>query len=387
MIRRLLRLDYSLKNGLLRCLTRGLFRRAGQVPVRRILVLRVGTLGDGVCALPALATLRANFPAATIHLLTRTGGDAGRVSLAQLVAPDVVDEVIPFESANLWVLSRFLRRRQYDWFVELSQSHARFRNQLGHLLWAWWMGFPTGFGWEITATRWFRRFQAAHGSFPDERTRLLQLLARNGLRVSPRLRFPLAIRPADAIFVEDLLATRGLGDASRNVALVVGAARPQNRWPVASFAAVSRWLLDRGFRVLLVGGADDAPLAAQLPNKPGLHDFTGKLTPVQSAVLLRHCRVCVANDTGTMHLSYAVGTPVLALFSARDYPGLWFPPAALGRVFRNTDLACAGCLSARCADNQCLKRVAPDAVVRALEPLLGLPARSSFAQPDHDFRD
>lgn len=370
----LVRWDYALKNGLLRGLARWLFRPAGAGPVRRVLVLRVGALGDGVCALPALAAIRANFPEATLHLLTRTGGE-GRVSLADLVAPGVVDDVLPFENVSPLRLMARLRREKYDLFIELGQAHARFRNQLLHLLWAGWVGFPAAFGWEVAATRWFRRFQETHRPFPDERTRLLNLLAANGLAVPRQLRFPLAIRPADAIFVEERLARNDLGDPARNVALVVGASRPHNRWPIGHFAQVSHWLLARGFRVLVVGGPTDAPLAAQLPRHPSLHDFTGRLTPAQSAVLLRNCRLCLTNDTGTMHLAYAVGTPVVALFSARDYPGLWFPPPGKHHVVRAEGVPCGPCLSARCADNVCLKAIRPGAVTGLLARLLNQPVQ------------
>lgn len=369
MIQLLIELDYSLKNGLLRLLTRGLFQRAEPTRVRRILVLRVGALGDGVCALPALAAIRANFPEATIHLLTRTGGDS-RVSLAELVSPEAVDDVLDFEKADLRRLTGELRCQRYDLFVELAQSHARFRDQLRHLLWAKWVGFPAAFGWEITATRLFRQLQERTRNFPNERTRLLAMLARNGLQGTEREVFPLAICLADELVVESRLTRQNLGDASRNVALVLGASRPQNRWPLTSFQQTTRWLLGRGLRVLLVGGPEDAPLAAQLATHPDVHDFTGQFTPLQSAVLLKNCRLCVANDTGTMHLAYAVGTPVVALFSARDYPGLWFPPAVGNHVLRAENVPCSVCLSARCADNVCLKTIRPDRVTGLLENLL-----------------
>ena len=372
MIAALVRLDYRFKNGLLRWLAGRLFGSFDPARVRRVLVLRVGALGDGVCALPALAAIRANFPTAQIDLLTRTGGEH-RVSLSELVPPTVVDAVTFIEQTAPLRLARHLRRQNYDLFIELGQVHARFRDQLLHLLWARWVGFPAAFGWEIAATRWFRRVQEKTRSFPDERTRLLNLLAANGLRVPCEQRFPLALRIADVIFADELLARRGLGDPSRNVALVVGASRSQNRWPIGHFDEVSRWLLGRGFRVLVVGGREDAPLAAQLTPHAALHDFTGRLTPVQSAAVLRNCALCVANDTGTMHLAYAVGTPVLALFSARDYPGLWFPPLAGHHVFRTENVPCGVCLSARCTDNVCLKVISPGLVIDVLENLLTHP--------------
>lgn len=369
MIAALVDFDYRFKNGLLRLLTRRLFRPPDPARVRRVLVLRVGALGDGVCALPALAAIRANFTTARIDLLTRTGGE-NRVSLGDLVSPNVVDEVIPFQKTAALRLAKQLRLGRYDLFIELSQSHARFGNQLLHLLWARWVGFPAAFGWEVTATRWFRRFQEQSRPFPDERTRLLAMLAARGLRVPRTQRFPLAIRTADEIAVAERLARYGLGDATRNIALVIGASRPQNRWPIRNFDRVSCWLLEQGFRVLIVGGPEDVPLAAQLTAHPHLHDCTGRLTPVQSAVLLRNCRCCVTNDTGTLHLAYTVGTPVVALFSARDYPGLWFPPVGNHHVLRTENVPCGVCLSARCRDNVCLRAIHPERVITVLKTVL-----------------
>ncbi len=379
MTARLIASDYALKNGLLRLLTRGLFRPLDAATVQRVLVFRVGALGDGVCALPALAALRANFPAAKIDLLTRTGGDAGRVSLGQLVAPGVVDEVLDFQPGAIWSLARHLRRRRYDLFIELSQAHGRFLDQLRHLFWARWVGFPSAFGWEITATRFFRQHQERHRVFSDERTRLLTMLGRHGLVVPTIPAFPLAISSADEVFVENLLARHHLTDANRNVALVVGAQRAQNRWPLAYFARVAAWLLENDFRVLLVGGPDDARLAGQLPAHPNLHCFAGQCTPLQSAVFLRHCRLCVANDTGAMHLAYAVGTPVVALFSARDYAGLWFPPLVGNPVLRTENAPCSPCLSERCPNNRCLQAIRPGLVIDRLANVLNCPTEQSFS--------
>lgn len=364
--------DYALKNNLLQRLTQGLFRPFDAPAVRRVLVGRVGALGDGLCALPALRAIRASFPQAQVHLLTRTGG-WGRVSLGDLAGPDLVDEVLDFEDLAPLALLRRVRRGQYDLFIELPQNHAGLGTLLRHVVWAKLAGFPHAFGWEIAVTRWFRRFQEAHRSFPDERSRLLALLRRHGLHVTADEAFPLAITPGDEAVVGRFFRENHLGEEEPPVALVVGAARPQNRWPVAHFAHVANWLLRRGYEVLVVGGADDRPLAARLPRHPRLHDLTGRFTPRQSAVVLRRCQCCVANDTGTMHLAYAVGTPVVALFSARDYPGLWFPPLAGHHVFRTENVPCGVCLSARCTDNVCLKVISPGLVIDVLENLLTHP--------------
>jgi len=367
MIQHFLTLDYALKNRLLQWLTRLLFRRVTPARVRRVLIIRVGALGDGICALPALQTIRDNFPQAHLTLLTRTGGP-GRVSLGEVLAPGVVDVVLNVEKMGFWHVWSTVRAGRYDLVIELSQSHARLRTLLLHLVWVKLAGIPGGFGWEITATRLFRRVQAQHRIFTDERTRLLTMLAENGLGVA-EMRFPLRVTPANKNQMCQLLHQHGCEDPRRNVAIVVGAKRLTNRWPLPYFDALSQTLGEWGFHVLVVGGSGDAPLAAQLQRHDRLHDFTGDRTVGESAALLAQCRVCVANDTGPMHLAYAVGTPVVALFSARDYPGLWFPPPGHA-VFRALHVPCAGCLAETCADLRCLKAIQPEAVWAVLETML-----------------
>jgi heptosyltransferase-2 len=83
------------------------------------------------------------------------------------------------------------------------------------------------------------------------------------------------------------------------------------------------------------------------------------------------CKVVVSNDTGPMHLAYAAGTPVVALFSSRDYPEHWFPPENSGNTtLRLYDVHCSICLSDTCTNNICMKRITPDEVIQKLLPYL-----------------
>ena len=49
-----------------------------------------------------------------------------------------------------------------------------------------------------------------------------------------------------------------------------------------------------------------------------------------------------AHDSGPMHLAAAVGTPVMAIFSARARPGIWFPRGEGNRILHR-EVACGGC--------------------------------------------
>jgi ADP-heptose:LPS heptosyltransferase len=72
-----------------------------------------------------------------------------------------------------------------------------------------------------------------------------------------------------------------------------------------------------------------------------------------------------------MHLAAAAGTPCVAVFSARDWPGAWYPYGVEQRVFR-TAIECEGCYLNECVarQNECLSRISVEQVLAGCEGLL-----------------
>ena len=111
-------------------------------------------------------------------------------------------------------------------------------------------------------------------------------------------------------------------------------------------------------------------------------DLTGRTTLGSYAVLLREAAVVVANDTGTAHLSAAVGGRVVTLFLSGD-PVRWRHAPALQTVVRE-DVGCNPCPHLTCPiDHRCALRIS---AARGLAEALRLagtpptPARPSAAR-------
>jgi ADP-heptose:LPS heptosyltransferase len=86
---------------------------------------------------------------------------------------------------------------------------------------------------------------------------------------------------------------------------------------------------------------------------------------------MKYCKLVISNDTGPMHLAYAVGTPLIAIFSSRDYAGKWFPPEnEKNIVFRNNDVYCANCFNEELNQNMCFKNINSNIVIEKLKYLL-----------------
>ncbi len=96
-------------------------------------------------------------------------------------------------------------------------------------------------------------------------------------------------------------------------------------------------------------------------------NLCGALTPRESAAVFERAELFLGHDSGPMHLAAAVQTPCVAIFSARNIPRVWFPFGARHRVlYHRTE--CWGCGLETCLIEQkrCLTSISVEEVFRAV---------------------
>ncbi|MBE7170995.1 MAG: glycosyltransferase family 9 protein [Williamsia sp.] len=356
--------SFRLLNLLLRLLKGVLFRKCRNPS--RILVFRTGSLGDSLCAIPTIAAIRKKYPEATIDILTNPGRST-LISIDQLLSPTVFNRVINYFELSRRQLVSMLRQNKYELVIELPQANAKFsqlvRNTLFFRLIA-----PCGWGWEMGKILFYRKVQERFIEYDTEVVRLANIAAKNGVPVDINY-FPLNITEADRNYVVQKYQELGIRP-ERTVGIAIGANRPQNRWPLENVEKVVRFFTPE-YDVVILGGKEDFEPASKLCVNASVFNLCGAFTPMQSAVAIQKCHVFLSNDTGPMHLSYAVGTPTVATFTSRDFIGTWFPPKSdKNIVFRSDDIPCSICLSEYCGNNICIQAIRPSLVSAAMARLI-----------------
>ena len=354
-------------------------RQSGAVPrsplidpsVRSVLLLRLRVgLGDLLCTVPAVRALRAARP--DLHVALATWPEMAGV--VARMAP-WVDELVPFPGAP------GIPERPPDGTLPawLEQMTAR-RWDLA--LQAYGDNPAAGAVTAATGARLVGGFAptgvsgldpALHLAYPHARheaDRHLRLLEHLGLPpgASRALEWPLT--PGE----EDEAAALGLTRGAYAV-LHPGATSPSRLWPVARFAEVADGLTRAGLEVVVGGVPSEAPTTGALVAACSgpVRDLTGRTSLGAYAALLRDAAVVVANDTGTAHLSAAVGGRVVTLFLSGD-PRRWRHPPHLQTVVRE-DVGCNPCPHLVCPiDHRCAHGISPDRVLREALQLAGPPA-------------
>ena len=344
--------------------------------IHPILIFRTGSLGDSICALPAIDVIRRNFPNASIDILTNAGRDS-YVSLAGVLRNDVAREIIDYLHTPWRELFRLLKAKQYDLFIELPQYDAPSLRQARNMLVVKALGISHAFGWRLASTLLFHGIQERCLEFSNDTDRLLAILADSGLTTSPadyiHSLTPDIIHAAESRpAVADLLQLPLIG-------LGIGGNEERKFWESEKYAHIARHFFDQGFTCLIFGGPGDYERGEIIQKAcPDMVNLCGELSPLESMALIRTCRLVISNDTGTLHMAYAMDVPVIGIYTARDYAGKWYPPASRPHaVFRTSDIPCAICLrrgrNLPCEDNVCIQKIAPEAVIAAAERLLLVP--------------
>lgn len=344
--------------------------------IHSIVVHRTCNIGDAVVSIPALTALRRRFPRAHITLLTSPGlRGAADAAAALLDRCAVYDERVTYyhDESRHWSgrrsLVRDFRARRIDLYVELAPGLVSMRAQVKQLVFARLIGATYAIGFQVDTVYIFGRTQALYRRQPPEVDRLVALLAPVGVPWGSESA-SLVVDEADRRRADQWLARHGIPPGEPVVAIHAGTKRPSGQWPEDRFADVVRELTTRWpCRILLVGARGDVPLADRLAAAaPGRALVAAGETDVSTlAALLSRCTLLVSNDSGPMHVAAAVGTPVVAIFSGKDFPGRWYPQGDQHVILQH-DVPCSPCFLNDCPkDLLCLRGIEPRDVIQAIE--------------------
>ena len=336
----------------------------------RILVIRLGALGDVVRTRFAFAGLRALYPRARIDWLIEDRALAGLEAIAGL---DGVVEVSRRELrlARPWAglgrladLVRELRARRYDLAVDfhcilksaLLARAARIPMRVGYAA----PHAREGSAWLLTHAV---RLEPDHVSRFERNAALVRFLGGEVPAEPPALELPAEPAPELAALPAELIVVHP-GTSPTTL---------YKRWEPARYAEVARALYaQRGIASLVTWGPVAGEREAAEAVVAGAGDAAHLAPPTKSIAhllaLLRGARLFVGSDSGPMHMASLAGLPVVGVFGPTDpienapFPGL---PHRLVR----RDVGCNPCRDG-CPVRSCMAAVSADDVVKAALELL-----------------
>ena len=337
--------------------------------VRRVLVIRLRSIGDAVLSTPSLRALRRFVPHAQIHFL-----------LEDWIVPlfcgsDLFDELIsmaPHGNAARARVARELRRREYDVVYNLHggttatfltrATGAKHRVGFSHYQYARLHNHLAPPPAEI----WKRA--PLHSAEQQ-----LALVGWTGVPVTDRPATEVPIRESSVRSITSKLEKIRI-EPQQPLALIHPAASlATKQWATENFARVAESVSARGLRPVVIVQRSERPVL-DLLNRESSVPIAGldDLSLPEVTALAARARLFVGNDSGIAHIAAAAGAPCVVVFGSSNVAH-WRPwTTALNEVVRE-ELPCQPCHGYFCAEfdePECIKRVPAQRVIAAVDRLL-----------------
>ncbi len=294
-------------------------------PIKKILVIRLSSIGDIVLTTPLLRSLQSAWPDARIDYCTKAPFVSLLAENPRLSAISTL-EAPPTDA--------------YDLVVDLQnnlRSHAIVRSlrseHLVHYRKANWKK------WLLVQCK--INLYGPYRSVVDRYRDALKVFALSGDSLGCEL-YPSSSERAFASTVVD--------GNRKTLALCFGAKHFTKRYPPRSFAVLLTLLLsEMQLQVLLLGGKEDAPQASEIMEalpaafQPMVLNLAGSCSLMQSAAILERSDAILCNDTGLMHIASAFGKKLFLLFGSSSASFGFLPSHAPYDLFQVEGLRCRPC--------------------------------------------
>jgi lipopolysaccharide heptosyltransferase II len=337
--------------------------------VKRVLIVRLRSIGDTVLATPSLIALRRFLPDAQIDVL-----------LEDWVAPvlegfEAVDNVLTVKKDDL--KSSF----QTAWKIRQNRYDAAF-NFHGGTTGTFFVrasGAKYRIGYENYQYKFLYNVCAPSSAIFWQRDKVhsaeqqLALLGFTGVPVSDRPKSHLAVTEAARISIENKLKSKIQNPKSKIALVHPATAFETKQWATENFARIIELLHEKGFTAVAIAAPKEREVLENLRRMVPvpIESFTDLSLPEITALAARAV-IFVGNDSGIAHIAAAVNTPSVVIFGSSNI-NHWRPWTDAPNEIVYEEMPCQPCAGFFCkefGEPECIRRVTIEMVANAIEKVM-----------------
>jgi ADP-heptose:LPS heptosyltransferase len=348
----------------------------------RVLIYRLGSLGDTVVALPSFHLIERAFPGAERRVLTNLPVHSKAPAMREvLTGSGLVHSWYGYRVGarsprSLFEIIRAIRTWKPGLAVYLAAPRAPwtvYRDLMFFRL----CGVRRIWGAPLSEELRANQPVAGRGALEYVAERLARCLSEVGdSRLDDPSSWSLRFSSAERATASQIVNQRELRERGF-LACSVGTKIEVKDWGEIRWGRLLAKLGQefRGLGLVMAGSAGEATISERVGRGwcGPVVNLCGRLTPRETAAVLEHAVGFIGHDSGPMHLAAAVGVPCTAIFSARNIPRVGFPYGEHHRVIYHRT-ACAGCRLERCTEfgKQCIESITVEEVYENAAPQIAM---------------
>jgi len=340
------------------------------IPIKKILVIQLGDIGDVVWAIPAFWALKAAFPRAALSVLVRNpNGD--------LLSDDPhIDKIFQVDQQSVSSGLRLLKNLRWEKFDLLFDLRADDRGAF--------LSFLSGA--KMRVAMYFPNLPWRNRAFthlldPPPETVKVRGAAEQSLKIIRGF----AIKETTSIpqiFVTEkirekmskLLIEENIETSNGWVSINPFSRWSYKEWDIDKWRQLAFFIWQTyNMPVIITGSAVEQRRADELAaeSSSAIHNFAGKTTLREMAALLQMSRLHIGVDSAAPHIAAAVGTPTITIYGPSDWRD-WAPTGDKNMVVL-PDMDCSPCHKKGCdgkGRSICLDNLPVEKVQNAVETML-----------------
>ena len=305
---------------------------------KKILIVQTAFLGDVILTLPLVQSIKKYSPDSFVSFLCIPS------TFGLLENNPNIDEVIIYDKRNedkgikkYYELLKKIKEKKFD---VIFSPHRSLRSTFI----SYFSKVPLTISYNKSSFQFLYKKIVEYDKNIHEIQRNLSLLSPFGIFEKEIIKPVLYASDNDKNVVSNFLEGNKID--GKFITVAPGSMWYTKTYPEEKFTKLFDILREFEIKIVLVGGEDDSGLCSKIifsSKNSNAFNSAGKLTPLQSAELIKRSSVLVTNDSAPMHLSNAVGTKVIAIFGA-TVPEFGFYPYGIHDIIFQTDgLKCRPC--------------------------------------------
>lgn len=349
---------------------------------KNILLVNITRLGDMLQATPTIAGLKQENPDCHITVIVEKQFDAVCRSLPY------IDEVISIDlGMTVRALARErdgiidayeyvsdfiekLRARKYDFCLNMSSSAytALLINLVEIENCGGWTADEEGY--RVINSEWAKLFASSvyHTNRLYNSLNLVDVFRCSADVEQHPNRLLFNVDPTCLEYVDKMISDAGFTAKGPLICLQAGASQPKRQWATEHFIALVKQLrTELDARIVLTGTNKELHIIEPIKNGANSENVfiaAGKTNIPQLGALLKRSNLLITGDTGTMHISVSVGTPVVSMFLASAF-GSETGPYSEGNIVLQPVIGCGPCNPNKgCAKTDCHDTIEPKLVAQ-----------------------
>jgi heptosyltransferase-2 len=305
---------------------------------KKILIVRLSSIGDIILTTALLRCLRKTFPSAEITFLVKE-------QFRQLLEySPFIDHLVTLESrkgfSGLRSVKRQFRKEKFDLFIDLHKNLRSLYLRTGII-----PGRITTYSKQIlrrTLLIWFKI--NLYGNVKPVMLRYFEAVKKTGVLYDGD-GTDVHLPPGTVDRVKGILNEKGYLHSQPLIIVCPSATYENKKWPQENFIiTASRLISETGAFIIVHGGKADTQLCERIAVAAGNNatSLAGSLDLSETAALLGLAGLVIANDSGLLHLAQSQKTPVVGIYGPTTRELGFFPIEHASRVIE-TGVSCRPC--------------------------------------------